>query len=193
MPSNALITRLAVVFGVPEHTTDPKAYMDELARLTRSYSEAEQNRAADDLIRSHKPTRTKPWPTPHDICEACISAREALTQPKVEPEKWRDWSAGARRKAVDLIRCDLGQAAAEQGWITSLWDFCRKQGRLPNEAEAHRCRVMAKEFDEAYRSFCTNPGVPAMALAIKKGFEERFARRDLLSRAAYGEVVEGLE
>lgn len=195
MQSTVLITRLATVFGTPEHTADPPAYIKEIARLISSYGEDEQNRAADALIRSHRPNRQKPWPTPFDICEACIAARDAtvLSRQASQPEKWPEWSAAASRTALDLIRSELGQQAADQGWVAALWDFCRRQRRLPNEAEAHRCRMISKEFDEAYASFCANPGLPVMAAAIRKGFENRFEQRNMLARAAYGEVVEGVD
>ena len=185
-----LVRRLHVVFGDPSHTEDAAGFLTELARLIRGHPADVQNRAADVLIRTHKPSARRPWPAPSEIAAACADVADAVAAQQ-RPAHDHPWSDRRKRKATDLIVCRLGQQAADEGWITALWDFCRKHERLPNEHEVHRCRVSAKEFDEAFASFCANPGV--LAAPLRAGFEKRFARRDVLGRIAWGEVIEGFQ
>lgn len=183
---NALISRLAIVFGTPSHTGDPVAYMAELDRITKRYTEPQLDRAADILIRDHRPTRLKPWPSPSTILEACEDAAGALTPQKDPSAKYKDWSPASVGKAYDLMRTDLGREAADQGWALSLWDFSRQHGRLPNEREVYDCKVRAREFDAAYASLT---GDTPLSRMLQKLGGSMLARRNKLARHAWGEEV----
>ena len=148
--SNRLIARIATVFGTPDHSTDPEAFIRELARLTKSYSEPELEKAADHLLSTFVPTQRKPWPTPAEICSACQDARELLNPPRPIPYRYPDWSPESISKAYKLIVSDVGRRAADEGWILSLWDFCRKNHRLPNASEQVTIKGHAHSFNEAF-------------------------------------------
>jgi hypothetical protein len=154
---NRLISRIAVMFGPPDFSSDPQAYMQELARLTASYTGAELDKAADLVIRAHKPTHLKPWPTPAEICTACADAREMMTPaPKFDPgaKVNRDWTGESRQNADALLNSENGRAAADEGWSLSLWDFYRKHKRQPNAPEIVKIKRDAREFDAAYSEAC---------------------------------------
>lgn len=183
--SNPLITRLAVVFGQPDHSDDPKKFVSELARLTQGFHPPELDKAADMLIRSHQPTARKPWPTPAEIIMACEDARDLVSPTKPEDKfekQHRHWTKEARAKAYDLVRTDLGRRAADEGWVLSLWDFCRRERRLPTTAEATVCRRHAAEFNEAYASLRAN----ALDAKLRDLGDSMLMRRDALAEHAWG-------
>jgi hypothetical protein len=182
--SNALIQRLAVVFGPPDFSTDPAAYMSEIANLIRGFTAGELNKAADLLIREFRPSQRKPWPTPNEICTACVDARTMMAPPQSNKDPYQEWSEKAFRRADALIASDLGREAADSGWIAALHDFCREYGRLPNDAESYRCKVHAAEFNEAYRNVC---GLNGEVRGPLKGLGDKMlAKRNRLAAIAHG-------
>lgn len=181
--SNPLISRLCIIFGEPL-SPDPGAMMAELHRLTSGYSQAEQDKAADFLIRTHNPTARKPWPAPAEIIEACNDARAVIVgkTPQTDDEKRIEWSKEAVAKAWDLMRSDIGRKAADDGWSSALWDFCRKNRRLPDEGEIAKCKANAASFNEAYGML----GKGKLDDMLRKLFETRMAFRNRLSEHAWG-------
>lgn len=187
--SNILIQRLAIVFGAPTHSEDPAAYIQELTKLLKAYTHPELDKAADMLIREFRPTTKKPWPTPSQICVAAADARDLL-YPAPKAEKAHPaWQPKAVEKADKLIQGQMGQEAGDNGWVLSLHDFCRNHGRLPNEADAYRCRVDAQEFNEAYGKASRSDLPTVRALATGIG-DAMLRKRDLLSNIAYGEIID---
>lgn len=47
--------------------------------------------------------------------------------------------------AWKVVRSDLGRRAADEEWISELWDFVFREGRVPDEAEMSRMRQSAAE------------------------------------------------
>lgn len=186
--SNRLIGRISTVFGAPEHSTDPAAFIAELARVTRSYTEAELDKAADALLVTFVPTNRKPWPTPAEICAACQDARDLLNPPKPVPYRYPDWAPESIAKAYRLIVSDVGRRAGDEGWILSLWDFCRKQQRLPSVSEQATLKGYAHGFNDAFAS--VERGKTPLDQMLKKLGETMLRRRDKLARMAHGEIVE---
>lgn len=181
---NALTSRLATMFGTPEFSLDPKKYLDEIDRLTKSYPEAVLIKAADMLVRTHSPTHLKPWPSPSDICGACADSVESVPGRNMLNQ---DWTREAVGTAYALLRSDLGRTAGDEGWVLSLWDFCRKKKRLPDQSEAHDCRVAAREFDAAYAQVQAGGGLASSLVSLGATM---LARRDALARHAWGEDID---
>lgn len=75
-----------------------------------------------------------------------------------------EWTADRQKLASDLILCALGKQAAKEGWIKSLWNFARKNGRLPQPNEIEGCKREHKEFHETYAKLV----VDAAKLSPKK-------------------------
>ncbi len=175
--SNKLVQRLCIMFGAPEHSEDPAAYISEIGRLTKNYTEPVLDRAADYLIRSHAPTHLKPWPTPSEICVACADAQETISPASPSnATKHLDWAAPALKRADALIQTDLGRRAADEGWALSLWDFCRKNLRLPSGSEITRCKADTTDFWQAYQD-CQRGGF-AQAKSLKTLGDLMNARRN---------------
>lgn len=191
---NKLITRLAVMFGEPVHSTDPAAYVKELERLMVGYSAAELDRAADVVIREHKPSHVKPWPTPAAICAALIASRTALTPRKIEDGLPKTWTRADVKTAYDLVRSEAGRDAADEGWCLSLWDFCRTNGRLPNAAETFQCKRYARDCDQSYASIPPDSGQSTIADGLNKALRSlgttMLERRNRIARHAHGEIVD---
>lgn len=175
--SNVLLTRLSTVFGHPE-SEDPAAYIAEMGKLIRGFTTMEQDKAADFLIRNHVPTNRKPWPAPNEIVNACVEAREMLNPPKEDDKKKiKDWTGDVLKRADNLIQSDLGRQAADEGWVHSLWDFCRVNGRLPNGYEIVTCQKHAKEFDQAYAR-CVHENLPHLKLLGDMMLARRYEKAD---------------
>lgn len=181
-----MLKRLLVVFGNPE-VEDPNGYLTEVARVLKNYHEGVQDEACDELMKSH---RGRIFPTPaqcRTACETIIERRGQADQRKPIPIMNPEWSKQAIAKADSLIRCNLGQRAADEGWVLGLHDFCRKKGRLPINHEISVIMANAKEFDEAYRVAQETPG--SLGAAMVKLGTAMLSRRDRCARVADGEVL----
>ncbi len=181
--TNTLIQRIATVFGHPDFADDPKAYLDELNRLIGRYSEPVLEHAANQIIREHVPTQRNPWPTPGVIARACAAAAGTWGEVKT-PEAPGEWSREAVAKAYDLIASPMGRQAADDGWVLSLWDHCRKHGRLPDRNEAAKLRDAAREFDAGYGEASRIKSTLGISL-VRLG-DIMLARRNRLADHAYG-------
>jgi hypothetical protein len=182
--NNPLFVRLIRMFGAAP-SNDPQAYIGELLKLTRGYGTAELDKAADLLIRSHNPTHLKPWPTPADICTACADAREIIAPPNPVGQRDKTWTKDAIETADKLIASKLGQRAADEGWVLSLHDFCRKQRRLPDAGEVSNLIASARDFNGAYASLVDKHALQGKLKELGSSMLDKRAR---LGEAAYGVV-----
>ena len=181
-----MIKRLLIVFGKPE-TEDVKAYLTEVALATKGFSESIQEEACTLLMKTYKSNR---FPKPAECRKACESVCEERGQSgqrtpiaPMNPE----WSKASLAAADNLIRCDLGRRAANEGWVLGLHDFCRKKNRLPQNNEIGALMASAKEFDASYRQAQIMKG-PLGAAIVELG-TTMLARRDRCARVTDGEVL----
>lgn len=183
---NILLARLGVIFGQPDHT-DPVAYLAEMDRLLKKYTESQLDAGADLVLKTH---RGRSWPTPAECVTGCEDAMQARfdTLPRAPiPNEHPQWTKQAIAVADRLIQCDLGQRAANEGWVLGLHDFCRKKARLPQLHEIAKIKVASKEFDHAYRMAQETGG--AMGQSLVKLGATMLARRDRCARVTDGEVL----
>lgn len=176
---NPLTSKMIVMFGSPSHSANPVEFVAEIDRLTSGFGPEALERAASALLRTHVPSNAKPWPSPAEICKACADAQEALAPPRTE-EAYPDWSKEALREAYRLIKSPLGEDAARGGWILSLWDFCRKQRRLPQRHEIPILKQNAEDFNEAYGEANRWDGGTLSRALVKLG-DSMLARRQALA------------
>lgn len=98
--ANKLVARLCLMFGPPD-VDDTASWFAEMDRLVKNYSEAELDKAADLVLRSH---RGRAFPSVSEMLTACADARDILPEQKgvedMTPEK-ADWLA---RKIVNGLR-----------------------------------------------------------------------------------------
>jgi len=182
-----MLARLGVIYGQPD-SPDPVAYLEEMSRMLSRYSESVLDQAADLVLKTH---RGRNWPTPAECIRACEDvleterAKEARKAGTVE--NYPEWSVTAIERANTLIQSPLGRQATREGWIIPLWDYCRHAGKLPdNEAAIHRCKVIAREFEEAYAEVCAGKGYGPLLSALKRLGDSMLERRDKLADIALG-------
>lgn len=120
---NILIERLHNVFGPPERTENPEAFVAELHRITSGFSSDALDQAASALIADGG----KSWPAPKTIVQACVDAQEALAirrgrlQPK-EKQPWDEAVEKGERWAREFCKStEIGQRAFTEGWGKNLY------------------------------------------------------------------------
>lgn len=184
--SNPMLARLGVIYGPPQ-SVDPKAFLDEMENMLGKYSAEVLDKAADRVIRTH---RGRQWPTPSECINACEDVLEvdrSHAARKPQDERYPEWSSSAIAKADKLIQSELGRRAAREGWISTLWDYCRSAGALPDNPTAiHRCKSYAKDFDEAYASLLRGDGSSMLNASLKKLGDSMLERRERLAKLALG-------
>lgn len=138
-------------------------WLDSMRRNLRSYEPRVLKRACQKIIDTRK-DRFFPLPSEcRAACEQVIKLEKAEEGPRLDdahkanPLKGNaDWQF---RLADELIMCGLGRRAAHEGWILSLHDFCRINGRLPTQDyEIKKCIDSAKGFDQAYEAVLNGEG-----------------------------------
>lgn len=164
--------RLLGVYGQPQNG-DPEAFMAEVDRIAAGYGPDAQKLAGNMVIRA---TQQNWWPSPGVIAEALDSASNSLAvKGDDKGPKYPDWTAGRQANANRLIRSPMGQQAAKEGWIGTLWDFARVEERLPQGAELSRCKRIAKEADAAAAEVYRVTAVPAL-VKLAQSREEKHKR-----------------
>lgn len=146
-----------------EDKSREKQWVESMIQVLGDYDEDVLQRAATRIVRSEAKDRRFPLPAAcRAACEEILKLDRASQPPTIEDKAKQfaghaDWQY---RLADDLIMCGLGRQAAREGWILSLHDFCRNNGRLPKEQwEIRKCIDGARGFDEAYEALVRNGGV----------------------------------
>ena len=180
MTVSRLFSRMTILFGPPS-TSDDDAFLAELSDMIGK-TEPDILNAAGDIIRAtHK---RRGWPSPAEIMAAIEKAsaeRPRKTKVDLSDPLWSHDSIGLANR---LIVCELGEQAVREGWILTLWDFCRQQRRLPNGYELGRLRHVQDEFDKALASV-TPPSSPLQA-ALQQLGRSMVARGEQLAEIVGG-------
>lgn len=122
---NVLIERLQNVFGPPERTENPEAFVAELHRITGGFSPGALDHAASTLIADGG----KSWPAPKTVVQACVDAEEALAVRRGQPQaksKYHQWLDDVVENGEKWARefcksTEIGQRAFAEGWGKSLY------------------------------------------------------------------------
>ena len=151
------ISHLVLHFGEPKFDVGdfdkPKAYREWLRSLSRALSGFTPDclKKASELVVQTRKYRS--FPLVSECIDACNDAQKwinaqkpalALQDPMLIPQ----WSRDRTLLADDLVMGALGRRAANEGWISALHQFCRKEMRLPNDEEIKACIERARGFDE---------------------------------------------
>lgn len=182
--ANRLVTRMCLMYGPPE-THDDQAWFAEMDRLVKSYSDKELDAAAEMVLRTH---RGRGFPTVSQMLTACEDAREKhMPKPMPDPG-YHEWSKARIAEADRLISCEMGRAAAREGWVFALHSFCRENRRLPKtQGEIGHCKSVASRFDAAYRDCVTGRG-GVVGTALSRLGASMLERREELARLAMGDA-----
>lgn len=177
--SNRLLARLCVVYGQPD-SPDPVAYLTEIGKLLKGYTETEMEKAGDAVLRNH---RGRAFPTPSEIAGACADARAGSSRETVPAFKDHNWTNERIALADKLIKSPMGREAADEGWILSLHDFIRENERLPEPREIGLIKAKARGFDEAYAAVCSGAGGVCSA-ALRRLGDTFLKKREKYARMA---------
>jgi len=124
-------------------------WLKSMVRNLRGYDTPILEMAAREIIDTRTDRR---FPLPADIKDVCARLvrtenMKAPPQLRVEPSQFADWRSNL---ADDLVKCGIGRQAADEGWILSLHDFARNNGRLPAGGDIAKCKATAIDFVKAY-------------------------------------------
>lgn len=147
------MTSLQSQFRVKRHESEDheaKWIAMNIAEL-KGYSPEVLQQAAKNLIRKR---RNEYFPVLSECLAACEDAKHWIdaAQPKMKfggAAKSHPSSADRQRLADELVMGEMGRQAASEGWILTLHDFVRDNGRLPDQRQAPKLKATAKGFDEA--------------------------------------------
>ena len=101
------------------------------------------------------------FPKPAECIAACHKARDVLKsfapQPLLAAPNANEWSDERLDLAFDLDNGELGKRAAREGWISQLYNFCRKEMRLPKSSEIAVCIEQFELLEQAIAAFNAGP------------------------------------
>lgn len=155
------ISHLVVHFGEPKFDAPEenrkKVYHDWLASMNsnlKSYPDGTLAKAAQIIIATRK---YRNFPMVSECLDACGEAQKWLNANKEQldlgkrPDNFPEWHPAREKLAYELLDGALGKRAAKEGWVLALFDFTRKNMRLPDQPfEIANCIASAKGFDVAY-------------------------------------------
>jgi hypothetical protein len=158
------LTELSLHFGKRFESDEAEdQWLDSMERNLRVYTPSVLERACKRIVDTRK---DRYFPLPAECraaCEDIVKIEEAEKAPLLrEPQhKFAGHADWQYRRADELIMIGpLGKQAAREGWILSLHDFIRENGRLPtSDLEVRKCKDAARGFDEAYERLLRNGGV----------------------------------
>lgn len=130
-----------LLLPLKEHFQLPRNAAKDEADFFRAYCKFLGNQpdavlaAAADYIIKTRSARTFPLPAECiQACRDCYSAFKEAPPPKLGKPDY--WTPELIELANKLCCCKLGKAAAEEGWLLGLHDFCRQYQRIPDWYEA---------------------------------------------------------
>jgi hypothetical protein len=135
---------------------DEDAWTMSMVDGLRGYDASILERAAQRIILTRKDPGFPYLAQCRDACEQIIKLDRAAETPKfvpgsVDPKSLQSKYDQAYAHADWLImQGPMGKQAANEGWILTLHDFIRENGRLPKDYEITKCKATAKGFDDDY-------------------------------------------
>lgn len=175
-----LFSRMTILYGQPS-TADDDAYLAELRDMMGGTDPAIIDTAGDIIRATHK---RRGWPSPAEIMAAIEKA--SSEQPRKPAQVAEDplWGQDTIGLANRMIVCELGEQAVREGWILVLWDFCRRNRRLPNGYELGSLRHSQSEFDNVLASL--SPPQSPLQAALQQLGKSMVARGDQLAEIVAG-------
>jgi hypothetical protein len=187
---NLLKANFTQRFESPEQELE---WTKSMLRELRGFDPVILERAATDIIRTRK---YRNFPMPAECLEACFHAKKAAEN--LERSSFFDLSkskpADGKRAATfesladELILGPMGRQAAREDWIGFLYDFIKKNGRLPKDGEAALIKAEVVLFDEKYRDCVRGKGGAAGKILIELGDKFLKRRKELTDRVLHGVI-----
>lgn len=185
------IQELVLHFGEPKFDVGeddrPKAHAEWLRSMARGLSsfDADVLKAASYEIISTRKYRS--FPLLSECLEASYAAkkRQDAEKPRL-PIKTDVGISESEALASDLVNGPLGRQAAREGWIGALFDWIRRERRLPSESWGIReIQGDARSFDAAYEA-CVRGEAGPLSVSLEKLGASMLKRREQLAREVLG-------
>ena len=179
------IAPLSIHYSVRHENDDAKkAWREDYVDAMRGYSSEVLKEAAKRIMRKRNYSN---FPLIADCLEACKSVlddRNVGRSPDMGSHKgYPEWSHERQRKAAQMICCELGKRAAKEGWVISLWDFCRNKDRLPQRHEIDKLIAGSRGTWQAMKEIDDKN---AMAPALRNLEQTLIKRRQKLTELVLG-------
>lgn len=169
---------------------DEKIWVESMINGLRGYDASVLARAGQRIIMSKTDPGFPYLAECRKVCEEVIKIERAERAPKFdeaakakELADSHDWKT---KLADGLIMCEIGRRAAREGWILSLHDFCRLNGRLPSEDwQIRKCIEAARGFNQAYEDVL-NGGGGVCSKTLERLGDAMLKRRESLRERVLG-------
>jgi hypothetical protein len=154
-PVANFIAAVSAVFPKPKFTDDQteETWHTIMARTLLAFQPDVISEACSEILETRGMKREERWfPLPAEVRAVCIkiAERKRMESPRmalaVDTSPDLAGTPERLRLADELIRGELGQRAAREGWILALREFCARHARLPREAEIHPLQRIAADF-----------------------------------------------
>lgn len=179
-PQNHFIDRMLSIFHAPISENE-NGFVEEMRKALAGWDLATLDAAADRLAKT-----AKFFPKPAEVIDVCEHIASSRVVNTTNPASNGPWSSAAFTDANRLIRSPMGQAAAKEGWIGQLHDFCREHRKAPNPSQIANLKAEARLFEQAYRDVCSGRG-GTLGVALQKLGESFLENRNKLAAVAHGE------
>ena len=186
------IEQLLVHYPVKHDSEEREdAWVNSMIGALKGYGANILQEVSHEIIRTRK---YRNFPLLSEILDACDKVekrreheRRAQTLPAMRPSAGDEWSTERVRLAYELCKgTQIGKEAARDGWVMSLWDFCRKHQRVPQgSAEQAACKRASQEFDEAYALAVRGAAGP-LSMTLAKLGSSMLAKREKLAAEVLG-------
>lgn len=140
-----------------ESLDDEKLWVKSMVQGLGHYDAKVLERAAYRIINTRKEPGFPKLAECHEACDYIIKTDRASEAPKFlgVSEETRAKFASSFDSAYAhadwlIMQSPMGKQAANEGWVLTLHDFIRENGRLPKDYEITKCKATAKGFDEDY-------------------------------------------
>lgn len=128
-------------------------WLRTMREILAPWDESVLMEAAQRIIKTRGKGRNERFfPLPAEVeavCHEIAAERERAQRPLLAAPKGNEWSDERLALAFDLCKSPLGMEAAREGWVLRLYDFCRREMRLPEKGEVMRLRHEAQGIDKA--------------------------------------------
>lgn len=165
-------------------TDDMDLVIATYVRQFEAFDAAVLREAWDRVVADFMPSRRQTWPPVALIRKHAerVAEEVAAKAERHAPKNQQDsaWSPDAFAAADRLIRSPMGRAAAREGWITQLHDYCRRARSLPDASAIAGLKREARLFDDAYGDVCRGNG-GMLSGSLRKLGETFLRRRDELA------------
>ena len=139
------------------------AWMASMTRALSGYDDDVLGEAAQKMLSTRVPKKDgKFFPVPAEcsaVCDDILYWRQKVQTPLLAPPNPDTWSDERLSLAFDLCKGELGRRAAREGWIGSLFEYCRKNMEIPRTSEQIAGCIAVERELRGFSKECTDRAV----------------------------------